>query len=99
MSVQTKVKLLSTGLLIFIDECKEIFYALILLLSRIYLIFFSRAEKNLNKRVRATLESSSKRGSSDRISNRQEFWSIEMGHVIYNNGNRALEVLRERKYF
>ena len=38
------------------------------------------------KRVRATLESSSKRGSFNRISNRQEFWSIEIGHLTYNMG-------------
>ena len=43
------------------------------------------------KEARAALESSSKRGSSDRISNRQEFWSIEMGHLTYNNGNRGGE--------
>ena len=50
------------------------------------------------KRARAALESSSKRGSSDRISNRLELKSIEMGHLTYNDGNRALEVLRGRKY-
>ena len=44
------------------------------------------------KRARAALESSSKRGCSDRISNCQEFWSIEMGYLTYGNGNRALEV-------
>ena len=49
------------------------------------------------KQAGTALESSSKTGSFDRISNRQEFWSIEMGHLTY--GNRALEVLRERKYF
>ena len=49
--------------------------------------------------ARAALESSSKRGSFDRISNHQEFWSVELGHLTYNNGNRAFEVLRGRKYF
>ena len=38
------------------------------------------------KEARAALESSSKRGSSDRISNHQEFWSIEMGHLTYDMG-------------
>jgi len=51
------------------------------------------------KRARAALESSSKRGSPERISNRQEFWNKEIGHLTYNDGNRALEVLRGRKYF
>ena len=38
------------------------------------------------RRARAALESSSKRGSFDRISNCQEFWSIEMGHLTYDMG-------------
>ena len=38
------------------------------------------------KRARAALESSSKRGSFDRISKQQEFWSVEMGHLTYNIG-------------
>ena len=37
-------------------------------------------------RARAALESSSKRGSFQRIFNCQEFWSIEMGHLTYNMG-------------
>ena len=40
------------------------------------------------ERARSALESSSKRGSFDRISNRQEFWSIEMGHLKYDMGLR-----------
>ena len=36
--------------------------------------------------MRATLESSSKRGSFNRISNPQEFWSTEIGHLTYNMG-------------
>ena len=41
---------------------------------------------NMMKQVIAALESSSKRGSSDGISNCQVFWRIEMGHLTYNNG-------------
>ena len=39
------------------------------------------------KQAGTALESSSKTGSFDRISNRQEFWSIEMGHresIVYS---------------
>ena len=37
----------------------------------------------LKQRARAASESSSKRGSFDRITNCQEFWNIEMGHLTY----------------
>ena len=43
-------------------------------------------KKKDEKQARAALESSSKRGSSDRISNRLELKSIEMGHLTYNMG-------------
>ena len=38
------------------------------------------------KQARAALESSSKRGSFDKSCNRQEFLSIEMGHLTYDMG-------------
>ena len=38
------------------------------------------------ERVRAALESNSKRGTFDKISNHQEFWNIEMGYMIYDMG-------------
>ena len=50
------------------------------------------------ERARAALESSSKRGSFDRISNCQEFWSKEMGHLTHNMGIGCW-ILRGRKYF
>ena len=43
------------------------------------------------KRARAALESSSKRGSFQRISNRQEFWSIEVGQIILEYGVGGFE--------
>ena len=38
------------------------------------------------KQATAALESSSKRGSFDKSCNRQEFLSIEMGHLTYDMG-------------
>ena len=51
------------------------------------------------KRVRAAPESSLKRGSFDRISNSQEFWNIEMGHLIRNIGIGQMRFWAEESTF
>ena len=62
----------------FIEEVKE--------LNTLLEIYMS----DNNKQARAASDSSSKRGSLDRIINCQEFWNIEMGHLTHEVGIKLI---------
>ena len=51
------------------------------------------------RRARAASESNSKRGSFEWITNCQEFWSIEMGHLTYEMGIKLRRCLEEESSF
>ena len=59
---------------------------------------FTRQENN-EWELLSTIESSSKRGSFEWITNCQEFWSIEMWHLTYEMGIKLRRCLEEESSF